>query len=138
MPDKVLLSDIAPQIEAIIQNVRDGLAKTYRDKVCLVKMPEKIDFDFSVIIRLNDITRPEVMTRDQVITTRLDGTETDIETRVPSANQITDETENMTWTRNGTENGGETGGESGTMSGGQGVSHANASSQIETYAYEDV
>ena len=76
-------------------------------------MPKTLDFEYTVIIRKDDLQRLELTSRDATITTRTTGTTTETEIR-DAAVSVTDETEAMQFTRAGGEGSGTTGGEGGT------------------------
>lgn len=133
--DKLRAEDIPAALGSIIQNVRIGLRKVREDNVALVQAPDKIDFDFTVILRKDDLVRSEVSARDPTTTTNVTDASTDVTTRGSNSDIVMDETESMSMTRTGGETGGETGVESGGQSGGQDVSHSDSGGEIEVYSY---
>ena len=135
MPDKLLLSDVAPILEATLVQIRQGFRKIRDDNVAIVQIPDKVDFNFTVIIRKDDLQRLEITSRDATTTTTTTGTSTETEQK-SAATSITDETEQMVYTRVGGEIGGETGGETGGASGTQSGGSQDIGEEVETYVYE--
>lgn len=111
--DKIYEADLPAAIEHIIWRTRQGLRKTFDDQVAQVQMPKEIEFEYTVIIRKDDLQRLELTSRDATITTRTTGTTVETEIR-DAAVSVTDETEAMQFTRAGGEGSGTTGGEGGT------------------------
>ncbi len=122
---KLYANDVPAALEQIIWNVRKGLRKTFDDQIALLHMPKSIDFQFTVILRKDDLQRQELTSRDGITTTATSGTTIETQQRT-GAVSVTDEQEVMFSARNGIEASNTAGGEGGTETTGQTETSATA------------
>jgi|SRR5581483_275532 len=99
---KLYADDLPAVMAALALKIRTGARLIRDNNVLLVREPGSIHFEGEAIIRLNDILRTEVTSKDGTVTTTTE--ENSVETEEHSAPvQITDESEFSSGIRNSVE-----------------------------------